>query len=153
MLEAWSSHGARTMKCRMPPWVSCAVLVLALGVAPPGRAETLYRCVGAHGAVSYQNTTCGAHSRLDRTLDYRPDAEPVAPAETRLYRYQPRFRSYPARFRSRGRQRRSVAPAPSVVCQAARERRRTELERIGLRRTFSQLSQLDASVRAVCRGY
>lgn len=137
------------------PLLLFAVALLALGAAQPGHAETLNRCIGPQGSVSYQNTACGPGSRLDRTLDYRPDASPAVSPESRLYRYEPLYRSYSSRSRSRSRSRQlgATTSTPSAICSAAKDRRRAELERIGLRRTFDQLSRLDATVREACHGY
>lgn len=137
----------------LPPLFIRAVALLALGAAQPGHAETLNRCIGPQGSVSYQNTACGPGSRLDRTLDYRPDASQAVSPESRLYRYQPLYRSYSSRSRNRGRQHGATTSTPSAICSAAKDRRRAELERIGLRRTFDQLSRLDATVREACHGY
>lgn len=125
-----------------------------LGFSQSSQAATLYRCIDGHGNVSYQNAACNPGSRLDRSLDYRPDSTSTVPAEARLYRYQPRYPVRAARFRSRSQSRRAaIVPTASAVCHAAREHRRAELERLGLRRTYTQLSQLDANVRAACHGF
>ncbi len=119
------------------------------------RAETLYRCIAPSGAVSYQGQACAADSRLDRTLEYRPDPEPTrieVPAPDR-----PRARtaqSYRAYRSFRRRSRRAVVSAtPSARCHAAKAKRRAALERLGLARTYAQLSRLDEPVRAVCHGF
>lgn len=135
-----------------------ALIAVLLAVCPSlaqrARAETLYRCIGPNDSVSYQSTSCAAGTRLDRTLDYRPEPANQAPAESRLYRYRPG--PYGAGGTSRGRRsslRSAVAPSSSVRCQSAKEGRRSALDRLGLRRTYVQLSQLDAKVRAVCHGF
>lgn len=133
--------------------LALVLLPIWLGLPPPGVAETLNRCIGPGGNVSYQNSACGAGSRLDRTLDYQPDAAAQTPAESRLYRYRPGPYSFsPGARASRQSRRNPAASTASTVCQSAKERRRDQLERLGLHRSYAQLSQLDATVRSACRG-
>lgn len=130
------------------------LLAVCPGLAQRARAETLYRCIGPNGSVSYQSSSCAAGTRLDRTLDYQPEPADRAPPESRLYRYRPGPYGIGATSRGRRRpQRSAVAPSSSASCQSAKEGRRSALDRLGLRRTYVQLSQLDAKVRAVCHGF
>ena len=128
-------------------------LVLALMAAAPVRAETLYRCVDRHAQVSYQSAACGSGQRTARTIEFVP--EPVAP-ETAAKIRAPISTSKPSRTRStvyasrtpQGKRKRG-----SDVCRAAKNKRQTQLERLGLSRTFDDLSRIDAAVRAACNGY
>lgn len=123
-------------------------LLLCSAIAWPAQAEQLYRCVGPAAAVSYQSRPCTGATRLDRVVDYWPD--PVIPAAHAATR--PRRASQPpGRLAAGPRQHRLVATAADR-CRAAHAKRQAALERLGLRRTFAQLSRLDAQVRAVCGG-
>ena len=127
-------------------------LLLLLCLLPAlASAGTLYRCVSPNGQVSYLATSCGAGQRMDRSIEFAPesDSKPLA---------------------TNSRQQRSTAvgsrrgvghlPGGSVAkkskpdpCQQARTKRDLQLERLGLKRTFADLSRLDATVRKACRGY
>ena len=127
-------------------------LMVVMLMASPAtlHAGQLYRCVAAGGAVSYQASACAAGQRQTRTIHYvaQPDSRPKAvPA-----REPPRTRA----GRQTNRPRSSATPfvrAPVNACAAARATRDVELERLGLRRTFDDLSRIDARVRRACRGY
>lgn len=117
-------------------------LLLLLSV--PALAENLYRCVARNGAVSYQSQPCMASARLDRVVEYQPD--PVA-----------NFERSPARQASTRRaSRRSVRAATARHmtaadrCRAGQAKREAALRRLGLKRTYAQLSALDAEARAAC---
>ena len=129
------------------------MLVLALMACTPGRAETLYRCVDRNAQVSYQSAACGSGQRTARTIEFVP--EPVAP-ETAAKIRAPISTSKPSRTRSTGyasRTPRGKRKRGSDVCRAAKNTRQTQLERLGLKRTFDDLSRIDAAVRAACNGY
>ena len=129
------------------------MLVLALMACTPGRAETLYRCVDRNAQVSYQSAACGSGQRTARTIEFVP--EPVAP-ETAAKIRAPISTSKPSRTRSTGyasRTPRGKRKRGSDVCRAAKNTRQTQLERLGLKRTFDDLSRIDAAVRVACNGY
>ena len=52
-----------------------AMLVLALSAASAAAAETVFRCEGKDGRITYSDTTCPSDSRAMRKLD---DAPPVS---------------------------------------------------------------------------
>lgn len=122
------------------------LLYLCPGLASAG---TLYRCVGAGGDVSYLATPCAVGQRMDRSIEFAP--EPDSPALATSGRQ----RSAPVRGRSSSKSRRGgAARRPSVdPCQRARAKREEHLERLGLKRTFAQLSKIDEPVRKACRGF
>lgn len=116
----------------------------------PAAADSLFRCVARSGAVSYQSQPCSAQQRLDRVVDYRP--EPVAAHMGRasiLARRQPHTTMRMAAARGI----RGGTVTASDRCRAAKSQREASLQRLGLKRTYDQLSALDAGVRAACGGY
>ena len=121
-------------------------LLVAGSVALPARAEQLYRCVGPGAAISYQSLPCAPTARLDRVVDYRPDPVATAPQATARPRT---VRNRAARTAHAPRERR-VTPTAADRCRIARAQRDAALQRVGLKRTYAQLSRLDASVRAAC---
>lgn len=128
----------------MPRLPMIALLLLLAGPAPP---DILYRCIARDGAVSYQSPPCSASARLDRVVEYRPEPvanvarSPARPVSTRRA-----WRDGP-RTATAGHTPRTTA---ADRCRAARARRDAALERLGLKRTYVQLSRLDAGVRAAC---
>lgn len=129
-------------------------LVFLLGSATAG-AETLYRCVEATGAVSYQAQVCTGGMRLDRMIHYVRAPERVAPREvgeaSRATRRDDRSGTH-VQLARRGA---SIVRSRSTPdrCRAAKHKRQNALERLGLRRTYAQLSRLDEPVRAACGGF
>ena len=129
------------------------MLVLALMVCATGRAETLYRCVDRNAQVSYQSAACGSGQRTARAIEFVP--EPVA-LETAAKIRAPTRTTNPSRTRSSGyasRTPQGKRKRGSDVCRSAKNKRQTQLERLGLSRTFDDLSRIDAAVRAACNGY
>lgn len=113
------------------------------------QAESLYRCIGRDGAVSYQSQPCAARQRLDRVVEYR--AGPVAAHSgvvPEVSRRQPR------RYANGSGGNRMVrvgsATTASQRCRAGKAKREAALQRLGLKRNYDQLSALDTQVRAVC---
>lgn len=126
------------------------IIMAILMLATPAHAGELYRCVAAGGGVSYQAIPCKGGQRLSRTIMYvpQPDSAPMARPQTGAQRAQSKARSRPAGARRDG-----WPSAAQDACNVARDERRRELERLGLRRTFDDLSRIDAKVRAACKGY
>lgn len=127
------------------------LIALLFALLPPAQADSLYRCVARDGAVSYQSQACAAQQRLDRVVEYRPDRV--------VARVEPDSvisRRQPHRYAASGGTRSVRAvnpPTASQRCRAGKARREAALQRLGLKRTYAQLSALDADVRAACTGY
>lgn len=117
----------------------------------PAAADSLFRCVARSGAVSYQSQPCSAQQRLDRVVDYRPEPVAVHAEQTSVMsRRQPRISARSGNMRvirTRG------VTTASDRCRASKAQREASLQRLGLKRTYDQLSALDAGVRAACGGY
>jgi hypothetical protein len=127
------------------------LLLLCFTASMPAMADALYRCLGAHGAVSYQSQACTTGQRLDRVVAYQ--LESVAIQAPKLSRRDPRYRStINMRKRSRSMQARTHTITTNDRCHLAKAKREQALERLGLRRNYQQLSQLNAVVRSQCRG-
>lgn len=115
-------------------------------------AGNLHRCVSPTGAVSYQSAACGSGQRLDRLITYVPEPDSKPATRTRAGRDAAATARYAGsrggastHAGSKGRKKRVDA------CAQARQERSSSLERLGLRRTFDDLSRLDAVVRDACR--
>lgn len=126
------------------------LFLILLSLAQFIHAGNVYRCVAAGGAVSYQSQPCGSGQRLDRTVAYQPDALPEAAGQAHpLSQRQPRLQ------RRHGRSRTLHAPQAQMIthnqrCRAGKAQRELALQRLGLKRTYAQLSALDAQVRQAC---
>ncbi|TLX22384.1 DUF4124 domain-containing protein [Thermomonas fusca] len=128
------------------------LLIGLLLFVPHAQAESLYRCVGRDGAVSYQSRACAARQRLDRVVEYR--AEPGAARSGGVPEVS---RRQPRRYANGSGGNRIVrvggATTASQRCRAGKAKREAALQRLGLKRSYDQLSALDMQVRAVCGGY
>lgn len=125
----------------------------AAETAAVGTQGTIYRCIDRHGGVSYQNTGCSPDQRTSAVRRYTAQGiDPALAAHSRAIAEE-------MDRRNRGDGRRiSVArggtrkPAPPSACEAAKHKRKTTLDRVGLRRDFDLLSRLDNEVWNVCKG-
>ena len=113
-------------------------------------AASLYRCVGRTGQVSYQSALCPESQRTDRTIEYMPEL--VLPPSSVVFTGMTNHRSTMKRDRTRRASGGSRKPQVSP-CARAKAKREQQLQRLGLKRTFDDLSRIDAAVRAVCNGY
>ena len=118
----------------------------------PGLASAghLYRCVNRAGHVSYQSASCTAGQRTDRTIEFTQQPESI-PASASAAATDKRVVSKSRKVvrQSSGTMRK---PPPSP-CARAKARRELQLQRLGFKRSFDDLSRIDAAVRAVCKGY
>ena len=133
----------------MPPLL---LIVLLLGLSLHAQADSLYRCVARDGTVSYQSRVCGVRQRMDRVVEYR--AEPVVARSgvvPEVTRRQPR--RYANGSGGNRILRVDRASTASQRCRAGKAKREASLQRLGLKRSYDQLSALDTQVRAVCGGY
>ena len=126
--------------------MKCLVLLLCLlpGLASAG---TLYRCVGTGGQVSYLATPCAAGQRMDRSIEFTPvpDSPPVVTSARQ-------WTASAGRRSNAGSRGGGFGSRPRVdPCQQAKAKREQALERLGLKRTYADLSRLDEPVRAACR--
>lgn len=141
----------------MKPFACCLplVLVACLPVAAQAASYTVHVCTDARGIRSYQDTPCAVaqHSVATRTFDtIVPDAAALARThaiEAEMDRRNRGGGDHVRIVRTAG-AKRNATPDP---CRAAKGRRDTELKRVGLKRTFDQLSRLDGDVWDACHGF
>lgn len=117
----------------------------------PGLAFSgnLYRCVSQAGHVSYQSASCPDGQRTDRAIEFAPDAASAlldAKASNAAKRFASKSPSSP---RQRFSKRRAQQPN---ICARAKVKRELQLQRFGLKRTYDDLSRVDAAVRVACNG-
>lgn len=125
-------------------------LLLLLGLFPAlASAGTVYRCVGPAGQVSYLAMPCAAGQRMDRSIEFAavPDSPMMA---TSRHQRSGSASGRPLPRLRRGGEAPGSRPDP---CLQARTKREQQLEQLGLRRTFDELSKLDEPVRKACRGF
>lgn len=111
-------------------------------------AASLYRCVGRAGQVSYQSAACATNQRMDRSIEYVPDPVSPPPIAVSTRTTKPPATRKHLRVRDGSGRRRTPRPSP---CSLAKAKRVRQLERLGFKRTFDDLSRIDAAVRAVVR--
>ncbi len=140
----------------MSPFARCCLLLLtctAFEPAAQAATYTVHVCEDGHGGRIYQDAPC---DRGERPIDTRSYAiatpDPALAARSRETEAE-----MDRRNRGAGRARivrtvarKAAAPDP---CKAAKARRDAELKRVGLKRTFDQLSRLDGDVWDACKGF
>jgi hypothetical protein len=134
---------------KMPMWL-LLLFLLCLVLAKPAAANELYRCLGAHQAVSYQSQACATGQRLDRMVAYQRDAVSARAQLPLLTTRAPRYVAHNPRYMAPRTSRHTTA---RNQCHASKAKREAALQRLGMSRTFAQLSQLDAPVREACHGF
>ncbi|MDI9239978.1 hypothetical protein QLQ15_13780 [Lysobacter sp. LF1] len=124
-------------------------------------ANTVHKCIGPGGAVSYQDAPCAAGLREGGRWAADPEPPPT-PAQMQARDRKLQQDRAESDFLSRragtdrvgsGRAQTSRAvrnPAPSA-CEAAKAARQKTLDSVGLKRTFDLLRKLDEQVREACR--
>ena len=127
-----------------------AAVWLVLSQVPVVEAGELHRCVGPSREVAYQSSACPEGHRTERTIAF--DAEPIpVSVAARREATSPRYLGRPAATRINKRS--AARPSRGDPCTQAKVKRDQAISRLGLKRTYDQLSMLDATVRAVCAGY
>jgi hypothetical protein len=135
------------------PRFQIVIAVAGLLAGSEGRAGELHRCVGPGGAITYQDTPCGAGSIVSKTIAFEP--EPVVEAKTPAKSKGARAKPPPA---SKGSARPGTRRASGdraqrrTQCDAARAQRDAAVARSGLHRTFEQLRALEDRVYEACKG-
>lgn len=136
---------------RLPALVLIAACLLP--VTQVG-AQEIHTCIDAKGRKSYQNMPCAPEQRTASVRPYEAKAEDPAIA-SRIAAIQKEMdrrnhSSDKATIVRTGGTRRAAGPTP---CQAAKAKRKATLDRVGLKRNFELLSQLDSEVWEVCKGF
>lgn len=146
----------------MIPFARCLPLVLAaclpvagLPVESRAASYTVHVCVDGRGVRSYQDTPCAVAQRSIATREFAA----IVPDPAALARSRAVEAEMDRRNRGGGdhvrivRTAASKRTAPPDPCRAAKGRRDSELKRVGLKRTFDQLSRLDGDVWDACHGF
>ena len=133
-------------------FVLCGVLTLS---HPAALAQgVIYKCVGAKGAVTYQNAPCplgavaqGAKAYADIPYDPRL-ADEVRRDRLALDQRKQQAQSAPVIVGRSG----APSPDPKVKrCRDAKARREEVLDQVGLSRTYDLLQRLDREVYDGCK--
>jgi len=127
-----------------------ACLVLMMACMADASGETLYRCVDAANHVSYQSAPCARGARLDGVTNYVP--EPVAPSQRKAKPSRPPRPAHGVASSAGSIGSRRAPRRESDPCELAKQRRQAQLQRLGLKRTYDDLSRIDAAVWQACHG-
>ncbi len=135
-------------------WLPLALIAACLIHVGQAGAQDIHICIDGRGVKSYQNAPCATGQRTAGVRSYaaQPDdpaltARSIAIQQEMDRRNRPSGRATVVRSSS---PRRAAGPTP---CQAAKAKREATLKRVGLKRTFDLLSQLDSEVWEVCKGF
>lgn len=143
---------------RFTPPALAGLLLMAAALAMPAWAQTVQKCTGRDGHVTFTSSACPDGQRKAASYDATPEVmteERAAELERRrrqddansryLQSLAPRGgRSTPGYWPSRNDSRRSG-------CDAAKARREETLRRVGLKRTHDLLRKLDDQVYEACK--
>jgi hypothetical protein len=142
---AWTAGGAKPASTPLSSTMQPASPISHMSEPMP--VPMVYRCVDASGGVSLQSQPCGPGQRTTRAVPAPPEREPIrprtvarsAPSSSHVYNT---FHVPQADPRA----------AQWMACAAARQNRDATLARVGLKRTYDLLQQLDAAVNQACKG-
>lgn len=125
------------------------LLLSGLAWSMPAMAQSVQKCIGHGGHVTFTSGDCGEGERLAASYAAVPDTIVPAAAYPDAGAGQARpehRRQGPSRAGTGVRKR-----APPDRCKAARDRREQTLRRVGLKRNFDLLRKLDDQVWDACR--
>lgn len=113
----------------------------------------IHVCIDAGGHVAYQSMPCADGQRTRAVRSYRAQAvDPALVARSREIEREMDQRNRGASTVRTLRTSGSAKRAPDP-CKAAKAKRKATLDRVGLKRTYDLLSQLDREVWEVCKGF
>lgn len=134
------------------PLLFASIAVCLLPVAQ-ANAQEIHTCVDAKGRKSYQNMPCAPEQRTAAVRSYTAKPEdPALAARSATIQQEMDRRNRPSGKTTVVRTGSTRRAAPTA-CQAAKAKREATLKRVGLKRTFDLLSQLDSEVWEVCKGF
>jgi hypothetical protein len=137
-------------------FVTICVFILAIALCQPvARAQgVIYKCVGAKGAIAYQNSPCPADAAVRLVKPYvNIPHDPYLEEKVRRDRValdQRKWWSQGSYGGSAGHGGSSVPPKIQR-CRDARARRQSTLDAWGLARTYDLLQRLDREVWEACK--
>ena len=134
-------------------FVSICVFLFACALPQPAvRAQgVIYKCVGAKGAVAYQNLPCPAGATVHMAkpyagIPYDPAlAEKVQRDRVALDQRKWRAQGYSGGYSG------SAVPVKVQRCRDARARRKSTLDAWGLASTYDLRQRLDSEVWEACK--
>lgn len=133
--------------------LAMASLLLPLACFAGDATADIHVCIDAGGHVAYQSMPCADGQRTRAVRNYRAQAvDPVLVARTREIEREMDQRNRGASTVRTLRASGSAKRAPDP-CKAAKAKRKATLDRVGLKRTYDLLSQLDREVWEVCKGF
>ncbi|MBX3711532.1 MAG: DUF4124 domain-containing protein [Lysobacter sp.] len=131
-------------------WLLLPLACLA-GEAPA--TADIHVCIDAGGHVAYQSMPCANGQRTRAVRSYRAQAvDPALATRTREIEREMDQRNRGASTARTPRANGSAKRAPDP-CKAAKAKRKATLDRVGLKRNYDLLSQLDREVWEVCKGF
>jgi Domain of unknown function (DUF4124) len=134
-------------------WLTFALVAACLLPSAKVQAQDIHICIDAKGVKSYQNAACTQQQRTLSVRSYEAKPEdPALAARTAAIQQEMdrRNRSGGKAAAVRGTASHRSGPTP---CQAAKAKRESTLKRVGLKRNFDLLSQLDSEVWEACKGF
>lgn len=135
-------------------WLPLALIAVCLLHVGQASAQDIHTCIDGKGMKSYQSAPCAPGQRNAGVRSYAVQPEdPALTARSIAIQQEMDRRNRPsgrATVVRAGNPRRAAGPTP---CQAAKAKRAATLKRVGLKRTFDLLSQLDSEVWDVCKGF
>lgn len=138
--------------------MTCLLLPLACLAGDAPATADIHVCIDAGGHVAYQGTPCTDGQRTRAVRSYEAQAfDPALAARTRAIEQEMDRRNHGGTgtrgMRAAGARAGKPVKAPPDPCKAAKAKRKATLDRVGLKRTYDLLSQLDREVWEVCKGF
>jgi hypothetical protein len=144
---------SRAVLSRAVPAMACLLLPLACLASEAPATADIHVCIDAGGHVAYQSMPCADGQRTRAVRNYRAQAvDPALAARTREVEREMDRRNHGGAGARSMRVGKPAKAAPDP-CKAAKARRKATLDRVGLKRTYDLLSQLDREVWEVCKGF
>jgi hypothetical protein len=132
-----------------------AVAAFAASIAPASAEaqRTIYRCVGAKTAISYQDVPCASDQAMTALHRFKSTGvDPALAARSQAIEQEMDRRNHGRTSAARGAAARVQKPKAPSRCETAKAKRHTSLDKLGFKRDFEQMSALDRAVWDACKG-
>jgi hypothetical protein len=141
-----------------PAWTDLLLWATLAALATPAGAQTVQKCIGRDGHVTFTSAACPDDQRQTASYDATPEvmsAERAAELARRRQQEDANSRYLdsltPRGARHAPGRRPQAADSRRSGCDAARAHRDDTLRRVGLKRTHDLLRKLDDQVYEACK--
>jgi hypothetical protein len=133
--------------------LAAAAFMSSIAPVSADAQRTIYRCVAAKAAVSYQDVPCASNQTMTALHRFKStELNPALLARSRAIEQEMERRNHGRTSAARSTVSRAQKPKAPSRCEAAKAKRETSLDKLGFKRDFELMSALDRAVWDACQG-